>query len=315
MATFNGAAYLTEQLDSILAQSYTDWTLMIRDDRSTDHTVSIIERYVQADPRIKFLPLPGKHGSATINFSVLFDYALTLDSAYVMFADQDDIWKADKIESSLNFMQQQEAIWKPSCPILTYGALNYVDATGVTIPQELKMPETLDFRMLLTENHAYGCTMMLNKALLKGVKHIPETAENHDYWIALVAAAKGKAILNPAKLIDYRQHAHNESGNVHRNRFSARLNRYLKNLETLLPVFVKNYKMLNAFYKIYKNDLPADTAALLSGYLKAYSSGAGALLYFMLRHRLRKLGTLQSLAHYYMLMQLRSKVLRQYLAN
>jgi glycosyltransferase involved in cell wall biosynthesis len=89
MATFNGAEYLTEQLHSIITQSYTDWELIIRDDCSSDLTVAIIEKYVRADSRIKLLPLAGKHGSATTNFSVLFDYARGLDTPYVMFADQE----------------------------------------------------------------------------------------------------------------------------------------------------------------------------------------------------------------------------------
>lgn len=311
MATFNGAEYLADQLDSILAQSFQDWELIIRDDCSSDRTVAIIEKYVEADSRIKFLPLAGNHGSVTINFSVLFDYARTLNTPYVMFSDQDDIWKKDKIERFLNFIQKQERKLKPSFPILVYGGVEYVDAEAQVIPQELRMPDELDFNNLLTENHAYGCTMILNRALMERVGHIPESAENHDYWVALVACALGKAILNPEKLIGYRQHANNVSGNVHRNRLSSRLNRYIKHLDTLLPVFVKNYKMVNAFYAIYKNELNAETSALVAGYIKAYESGVGSLLYFMVRNKLRKLGLMQTFAHYYMLLHLRSKVLRR----
>jgi glycosyltransferase involved in cell wall biosynthesis len=311
MATFNGAEYLTEQLHSIIAQSYTDWELIIRDDCSSDLTVAIIEKYVQADSRIKLLPLAGKHGSATTNFSVLFDYARSLGTPYVMFADQDDIWKADKIERFLNFIQLQEQKLEPSLPILVYGGVEYVDAHGKVIPQELKMPDELDFNILLTGNHAYGCTMILNRVLVERIGHIPDNAENHDYWVALVACALGKAVLNPEKLIGYRQHANNVTGNVYRNRLPSRLNRYIKHLDTLLPVFMKNYKMVNAFYAIYKDDLNAETAALVSGYINAYERGDGPLLYFMVRNKLRKLGLMQTFAHYYMLMHLRSKVLRR----
>lgn len=311
MATFNGAKYLTEQLDSIIAQSYAHWELIIRDDLSSDNTLSIIQKYVDADPRIKLLPSDGKHGSATINFSVLFDHAGTLDTPYVMFADQDDIWKADKIENFLYFIQAQEQQLRPSYPILVYGGIEYVDAAAQVIPQELKLPGVLDFNILLTENHAYGCTMILNRALVKAIGHIPETAENHDYWVALAACTMGKAILNPKKLISYRQHTENVSGNVHRNRLSARINRYIKHRNVLLPVFVKNYKMIKSFYAIYKPALDAETARLMAGYIKAYESDVFSLLYFMARNRLRKLGLMQTFAHYYTLMHLRRKVIEQ----
>ncbi len=311
MATFNGSKFIAEQLDSILAQTYTDWELIIRDDLSTDDTVSIIQKYVQADSRIKLLSLDGKHGSATVNFSVLFDYAYTLRTPYVMFADQDDIWKNTKIENSIRFIQKQELKSKSRQPILVYGSLEYVDALGQVISQELKMPDALDFNILLTENHAYGCTMILNRSLIEKIRHIPETAENHDYWVALVACTLGKAILNPDKLICYRQHSSNVSGNVNRSQISSRLNRYVKQVDFLLPVFVKNYKMINSFYGIYKNLLADDTRDLIAGYINAYKRDMFTLLLFMARNKFRKLGPMQTFAHYYTLLHLRRKVLEQ----
>lgn len=311
MATFNGSKFIAEQLDSILAQTYTNWELIIRDDLSTDDTVAILQKYVQADSRIRLLSLDGKHGSATVNFSVLFDYAYTLRTPYVMFADQDDIWKENKIENSLHFIQNQELKSKTGQPVLVYGALEYVDDSGNVISQELKMPEALDFNILLTENHAYGCTMILNRALIEQIRHIPETAENHDYWVALVACTLGKAVLNPDKLISYRQHLNNVSGNVHRNQLSSRVNRYVKQVDFLLPVFVKNYKMINSFYGIYKNSLDEETRELMAGYIDAYNSDIFSLLFFMVRNKFRKLGRMQTFAHYYTLLHLRRKVLER----
>jgi rhamnosyltransferase len=311
MATFNGSTFIAEQLDSILAQSHQDWELLIRDDLSTDGTVSIIQKYVEADSRIKLLSLDGEHGSATINFSVLFDYAYTLRTPYVMFSDQDDIWKPNKIENSLRFIQKQELKLKQSTPVLVYGSLEYVDAAAQIIPQELKMPGALDFNILLTENHAYGCTMILNRALVDKIVHIPETSENHDYWVALVACTLGKAVLDPDKLILYRQHTSNVSGNVYRSKMSSRVNRYFKQVDFLLPVFVKNYRMIKSFFGIYKDVLDDETRELMAGYITAYNSDIFSLLFFMARNRFRKLGIMQTFAHYYTLLHLRRKVLEQ----
>ena len=55
LSTYNGEKYLAEQIDSIVNQTYTDWNLLIRDDGSTDNTVSIIKNYEEKDARIKFI--------------------------------------------------------------------------------------------------------------------------------------------------------------------------------------------------------------------------------------------------------------------
>jgi rhamnosyltransferase len=309
MATYNGAEFIREQLDSILAQTHSGWELLIRDDQSTDETVAIVEAYAAKDSRIKLLDLPGAHGSSVINFSVLFDYAYAEGAAYLMFTDQDDVWKPNKIGDSLQFMQQKEQVPGAAAPILTYSLLEYVDRNGVVIPQELPMPATLTMRMLLCENHAYGCTMMLNRALIGKVVHIPVSVENHDYWIALVACGLGKSFLNPEKLIQYRQHEKNVSGNVYRNRFSARLFRYVKQVDYLLPVFVKNLNMVQTFYAAYSKSLTAETERLTSGYLHAYQRDTFALFLFMLGNKLRKLGFMQTFAHYFITLRLRKRVI------
>jgi rhamnosyltransferase len=309
MATYNGADFIREQLDSILAQTHSDWELLIRDDLSMDGTLDIVKAYAAKDSRIKLLVLPGAHGSSVVNFSVLFDYAYAEGSAYIMFADQDDIWKPNKIGDSLQFMQQKEQALGATEPVLTYSLLEYVDRNGVVIPQELSMPDTLKMRMLLCENHAYGCTMMLNRALIGKVVHIPVSVENHDYWIALVACGLGKSFLNPEKLIQYRQHEKNVSGNVYRNQFSARLFRYVRKVDHMLPVFVRNLKMVQTFYADYSRSLSAETERLTSGYLHAYQEDTFRLFLFMLGNKLRKLGFMQTFAHYFITLRLRKRVI------
>ena len=309
MATYNGAAFIEQQINSILEQSYQDWELIIRDDRSTDRTVEIIKTYVKKDRRIKLLELPGKHGSAVLNFSALFAYAVKIDAAYVMFSDQDDIWKANKVESSLRFIQEQESVLNNLTPLLVYSSLQYVDVHGHRISRKLHMPSYLDMRMLLCENHAYGCTMILNNALLKQTGDIPHLAENHDYWIALVACAFGKAVHNPEQLLFYRQHSHNVSGNVGRSKLNSRLFRYVRRVNHMLPVFVKNLRMIKGFYIRYSASFEPEVGALISGYLRAFEKTSFRLFLFMSWNRLRKLKVLQSLTHYYIVARLREETL------
>ena len=68
MATYNGEAFLREQLDSILRQTVTDWSLIIRDDHSSDQTVDIIQEYKVKDERIQLIQNESDFNGAYYNF-------------------------------------------------------------------------------------------------------------------------------------------------------------------------------------------------------------------------------------------------------
>ncbi|WP_442589152.1 glycosyltransferase [Pedobacter sp. AW31-3R] len=308
MATFQGEHFIRQQLDSIISQTFTDWELLIRDDLSTDTTVDILKIYAARDRRIILMGTEGEHGSAAINFSALFDLACMRKQSYLMFADQDDIWHPDKISSSVAFIQEKEFNEGKGFPVMIYSAFQYIDVNGRKIDQELNIPEKLDFKVLLNENHAYGCTMILNRALVDKVVHIPHSVENHDYWVSLVACAFGKAIFNPEKLIDYRQHNNNVSGNVEKRNLSSRLHRYVENKDFMFPVLSKNFKMIGLFYNTYLSSLKEKDSTLVSGYLYAFRKGTLSLIFFMIRNGMHKVGFMQTLAHYYVLIQLRNKI-------
>ena len=103
MATYNGARYLREQIDSILAQLSIDDELIISDDGSTDDTFNIIGGY--DDPRIRLLRNRGKHGFSS-NFGNALFHA---KGEYVFLSDQDDVWIAGKYADVLAKLQQYDS--------------------------------------------------------------------------------------------------------------------------------------------------------------------------------------------------------------
>ena len=101
LATYNSEKYLKEQLDSLLAQTDDDFTLIASDDASCDNTINILEEYKTKFNNIKIYANEKGSGSAKNNFFKL----LTLStSPYVMFCDHDDYWEKEKIEKTLNVM-------------------------------------------------------------------------------------------------------------------------------------------------------------------------------------------------------------------
>jgi glycosyltransferase involved in cell wall biosynthesis len=308
MATYNGSAFLSEQLESIISQTHNNWELYIRDDQSTDQTRNLLEKYVAKDPRIKVLELAGEHGSPVLNFGTLFNYIGARGTDYMMFADQDDIWYSNKVEASLAYMQTLEKAELKGFPILVYTGFQFIDDKGIGINQELNMPATLTLPVLLLGNYAYGCTMMLNKALINQIHIIPGNAAYHDYWIALVACSFGKAILLPRKLLAYRQHGQNSSTNIYSRSMAARFKRYCYTSTSQLPALTRQYQMINVFFETYKPHFNKTSLSIIAGFLMAMKQSNRTLINFMLRNHFKKVGLLSTVAQYYLLLRLRKKI-------
>lgn len=309
MATYNGAAYLERQLDSILNQSYPSWELIIRDDESIDDTLAIITRYVEQDARIKLIRYGTLHGSACRNFSALFDWAYENDKGYVLFADQDDIWLPHKLERSLAGILKYENAYPADFPLLCYSNLSFIDEQDQKINARLPLPSTLRLEVLLNENYAWGCTMILNRTALQRIKHIPADAVNHDYYAALVVSALGKNILIDEDLILYRQHQKNVSGNVNKMTFMSRFNRYFSDTESMLKPLIDNYRLVESFFNRYYTEMNGQQNTMIMAFLEQYKKGFTALFLTMLKHKIFKIGLGKNVVYFYTLYLLRKKVM------
>ncbi|MFW0714257.1 glycosyltransferase family 2 protein [Pedobacter sp. N23S346] len=309
MATYNGAEYLERQLNSILNQYYRSWELVIRDDQSTDKTLQIIQSYVEKDHRIKLITCGTAHGSACRNFSELFGWAYDQNKSYILFADQDDIWLPQKLERSLAGMLQHEKRYPADYPLLCYSNLRFIDGQDQHIEARLPLPSELKLEVLMNENYAWGCTMILNRAAIQKIKHIPVDAVNHDYYVALVVSAFGKNILINEELILYRQHQKNVSGNVDKMTFRSRFNRYFKDTEYMLKPLIDNYRLVQSFFDRYQGELHDQQKTMISDFLQQYQKSFPALFLAMWKHHIFKIGLGKNVVYFYTLYLLRKKVM------
>ncbi|OUJ73884.1 glycosyltransferase family 2 protein [Hymenobacter crusticola] len=289
LATYNGAKYIEEQLDSILQQTHTNWELLIRDDTSSDATLRIIATYQARFPDRIFIINDdlGNLGS-TLNFNALLRLARKKDAAYIMLCDQDDFWLPDKIAYSLAKMRSLEHKYGKNFSLLIHTNFHYVNTELKIIKasrnfQATKIPQ-LNLCHLLAQNPVYGCTTILNSKLLNVIGDIPPRAENHDYWIAMVASALGKIYYADKKTILYRQHGKNISGSYDdsslRNRFKRIIvqRRSIRDVEkkiVMVEVFKNKYlslltagqiEMIDDFVDFLKNKR-------LSSFLKSLENG------------------------------------------
>jgi len=224
LSTFNGEAFLCEQLDSILQQSFADFIIVARDDGSEDNTPGILTQYAAAHAgRFFILPDKGAKLGAKASFAALMQYVLEhkselgLARAYMMFADQDDIWAADKIEIELNSLLLLEQGSAYRMPALVHSDLEVVDRDGKRIAASYIAYQGLQIQRdslvnQVQSNLVTGCTAVINEELALKVLPIPDKAIMHDWWIAIAAVAHGNRLFIDQPLVRYRQHDRNTIG-------------------------------------------------------------------------------------------------------
>jgi glycosyltransferase involved in cell wall biosynthesis len=215
LAVYNGARYLPALLDSIQAQTHSDWRLWVRDDGSSDDSVAIIRARAAADGRVAVLHSGGPPGGATRAFAWLLD-RLPGDAGYVMCADQDDVWLPYKVERTLRAMLDAEA-GQTRRPVLVHTDLAVVDERLEPIHRSFwefsqLPPEPVTLRRYVVRNSVTGAALMVNRALVDLACPIPRDAMFHDWWLALVGAAFGRVVAVREPTILYRQHGKNAVG-------------------------------------------------------------------------------------------------------
>lgn len=270
LAAYNGEKYMSDQIESLFAQTYTNWRVFIRDDGSTDQTVSIINKYAEKDKRITIVVENNSRNLGSCqNFATLF-YLVRNYFKYIMFCDQDDYWLPFKIEDTLQHMQHFEAQHEKELPLLVYTNFKYTYSNLEEIKSKKNFQATkvskLDFPHLLAQNPVYGCTIMLNRQLAAMVDVIPPQAENHDYWVALVASALGEIAYLNKQTILYRQHTNNISTNFDSSSLKKRLKRIVLQRKNFEDVRSK-VEMALTFKAIYYSRLKDRQKVILDEFI------------------------------------------------
>ncbi len=192
LSTFNGEAFLAEQLRSFAAQTVTDWIVLVRDDGSSDGTVGILEAAAEQLP-VTFSPSSGQHLGPAASFLTL---AGEIETDYFAFADQDDVWLPVKLEASLAALREVEVTDRP-CAV--FGDAVMTDAPGQTIRDSalahrfVPHPERLTYGELLMQNVAIGATIVGNRtAAQMAGEFAGQPVPMHDWLVAALAKSRGE---------------------------------------------------------------------------------------------------------------------------
>jgi len=198
LATYNGEAYLSQQLTSILNQLGKEDEVIISDDSSSDNTLKIIKD--TNDSRIKLFK-DQKFQSPIRNF----ENALSQSSGEIIFlADQDDIWESNKIEIILKSLKDCDIVVS-DCFIIDSDD-NIINKSFFEVngsrPGLIKN---------IIKNSYLGCTLGFRRKVLKKAMPFPPQIPMHDWWLGLVGEVFYKTKFINQKLVRYRRHDHNAS--------------------------------------------------------------------------------------------------------
>lgn len=195
MATYNGQSYIRQQLNSILNQTYQELEIIIVDDCSSDNTLELITSF--KDERITVL-------SNDYNMGVAKSFERVIENSsgdYIALCDQDDIWVANKLETLMVHIGNNELI---------YSDYSFIDHCG----NNIEKPEgyinylhgvdssTKNFdKLVFINSFILGCSVLFKATLKTKILPIVDAGFNHDKWIVNIAANSGGSLLFKQKTI------------------------------------------------------------------------------------------------------------------
>lgn len=211
MATYNGSTFLSKQLDSIISQDYPNLEIVISDDKSTDLTVEILEKYR------KSASIAYRVNTSNLGYAKNFEQALRMATGeFIALSDQDDIWLPHKlsqlyakIDNALLIHSDVREITREDeflFPIAARKRVHKDNYERVFLDPEFHVASILTRKGLVQ-----GCTTLFRRELLQLALPMPDSEKSHDIWLGFVAAMTGSVLYDDTVLTLYRKHGANAS--------------------------------------------------------------------------------------------------------
>lgn len=177
MPTYNCGDYIEQSIQSVLAQTVTDWEIQLVDDCSTDNTSQVLRPYLERYPNIHYYRLPQNSGPAVARTEAI----KRATGQYVAFLDSDDIWFPTKLEKQIGFMKNTGA--KFTCT-----AYAEMDAGGNALHTAMVPPAKIDYQKCIRLSNPIGnLTAMYDQKAL-GKFTVPPIQRRNDFalWLQIL---------------------------------------------------------------------------------------------------------------------------------
>lgn len=217
LCTYNGEKFLVEQLESILNQTVSVAEIIVCDDCSSDSTQKILTEYFQKYPTLFRIFI----NEINLGSNKNFEKAISKTTGdYIFLADQDDIWRKDKVELILKIFSENSKIEG------VFSNANFIDEDSIPIYKDFSLWDSVSFfhesikefsdlrkSLLCLGNFLTGATLCIKKEVKEfGIPFL--TIENffHDEWLAYLLTERNTLKFSTEKLISYRLHQRQQLG-------------------------------------------------------------------------------------------------------
>lgn len=152
---YNAEEFIVQTIESVQAQTYSDWELLLIDDCSTDSSAELIKSFTDNDNRIRYVKLNKNSGAAVTRNTGL----AMAKGRYIAFLDSDDIWKAQKLEKQMELIKEKDIGF-------VFTSYRYIMQDGSPMSKVARAPEKIDYNGLL-KNTIIGCsTVLIDKKII-----------------------------------------------------------------------------------------------------------------------------------------------------
>lgn len=237
---YNCEKFIRDTINSVKAQTYKNWEMLLIDDCSSDSSVGIVKNYMEKDKRIKLIRLTKNSGPVVARNTGINK----AEGEYIAFLDSDDMWASDKLTRQIGFMEENNVGF-------TYTYYEKIDEEGIKLNQLVKGPDRVDYKDLLKTNYIGCLTAVYNQKSL-GKIYMPNIRKRQDYgtWLRILKVEK-YAYCIKENLAQYRIRKNSISQNkVALVKYNWKLFRDVEKLSLITSGY---YLGCNVFYKIFLN--------------------------------------------------------------
>jgi teichuronic acid biosynthesis glycosyltransferase TuaG len=199
---YNCSDYISQTIESVLAQTYTNWELLIVNDKSTDNTEDIINEYLTKDNRIRLINHEMNSGPAVARNTALEEAR----GRFIAFLDSDDVWKKEKLEKQIGYMLKNNYGF-------TFTAYEFMKLSNSDTTRIIEVPTSIDYKQNL-KNTIIGCLTVIIDREIIGDFRMPliRIAQDHSTWLLILKKGHYAYGLNES-LAEYRRSPGSLSGN------------------------------------------------------------------------------------------------------
>lgn len=203
MPAYNAEKTIRQAIESVMAQSFRQWELIVINDRSKDDTRQRVLELAEQDTRIRYMENDGNLGVAkTRNLGVSM-----ARGEWIAFLDSDDAWEREKLERQVQLAERTDAR-------LIFTGSAFMDQDGERLDYRMEVPEEVGFRGLLKQNVISCSSVLAEKALMVRYPMMPgDMHEDYAVWLKVLKheSITAKGVNEP--LLIYRVSGASKSGN------------------------------------------------------------------------------------------------------